>query len=189
MRTFFLKRPQVGLPLPNGFVKWCADIDKAVANINVHFGAVSWNQGIPTILTRNDIYGAGGGTGGSFPWGPNYTFGITDASAIIAPATTPTYKIKVWKGKFRRWGDQTYNAADTEVTFSGDGDQWLVWRWSESSGLKIVTTPQTNYPSEADSTHIYGPIHKVNLTAGVFTLVDACQDGIINAPIFTVAGA
>jgi hypothetical protein len=178
MRTFFLKRPQVGLPLPNGFVQWCADIDKAVANINVHFGAVSWNQGIPTILTRNDLYGAGG-TGGSFPWGSNYTFGIT---------STASDKIKVWKGKFRRWGDQTYVAADTEVTFSGDGDQWLVWRWSESSGLEIVTTPQTNYPVEADSTYIYGPIHKVNLTAGVFTLLDACQDGIINAPIFTIAG-
>ena len=123
----------------------------------------------------------GGGLG--FPWGSTYTFGITDVS------TGGTYKLKVWKGKFRRWGDQTYTAADTEVTFSGDGDQWLVWRWSESSGLEIVTTPQTNYPAEADSTYIYGPIHKVNLTAGVFTLLDACQDGIINAPIFTIAGA
>jgi len=123
-----------------------------------------------------------------FPWGEIYTFGITDASEIIEPATTPTYKIKVWNGKLRRWGDQTYVAADAEVTFSGDGDQWLVWRWSESSGLEIVTTPQTNYPAESDSTYIYGPIHKVNLTAGTFTLLDACQDGIINAPIFTVAG-
>ena len=123
----------------------------------------------------------GGGLG--FPWGSTYTFGITDTSA------GDTYKLKVWKGKFRRCGDQTYNAADTEVTFSGDGDQWLVWRWSESSGLEIVTTPQTNYPAESDSTYIYGPIHKVNLTAGTFTILDACQDGIINAQTFTVPGA
>ncbi len=116
----------------------------------------------------------------NFPWGSQYTFGITQTAAD---------KIKVWKGKFRRWGDQTYNAADTEVTFTGDGDQYIVWRWSESSGLEIVTTPQVNYPAESDSTYIYGPVHKVNLTAGVFTLVDAIQTGIINAPIFTVGGA
>jgi hypothetical protein len=132
----------------------------------------------------SDISGGGLGVlpggGLDFPWSANITFGITQTAAD---------KLKVWKGKFRRWGDQTYNAADTEVTFTGDGDQWLVWRWSESSGLEIVTTPQTNYPAESDSTYIYGPIHKVNLTAGVFTLVDACQIGIINAPIFTVAGA
>jgi hypothetical protein len=119
-----------------------------------------------------------GGTPG-FPWGENYTFGITQTAAD---------KLKVWKGKFRRWGDQTYNADDTEVTFTGDGDQWLVWRWSESSGLEIQSTPQNNYPVEADSTYIYGPIHKVNLTAGMFTLLDACQDGIVNAPIFTAPG-
>ena len=121
--------------------------------------------------------------GTSFPWGSTYTFGITDTS------TGGTYKLKVWKGKFRRSGDQTYHAADTEVTFSGDGDQWLVWRWSESSGLEIVTTPQTDPPAESDSTYIYGPIHKVNLTSGVFTLVDACQLGIIDADVFTVPGA
>jgi hypothetical protein len=115
-----------------------------------------------------------------FPWGSTYTFGITQTAAD---------KLKVWKGKFRRWGDQTYNAADTEVTFSGDGDQYIVWRWSESSGLAIVTTPQVNYPAESDSTYQYGAVHKVNLTAGVFTLVDAIQTGIINAPIFTVGGA
>lgn len=114
-----------------------------------------------------------------FPWGENYTFGITQ---------TADDKLKVWKGKFRRWGDQTYTASDTEVSFTGDGDQWLVWRWSESSGLEIVTAPQSNYPVEADATYIYGPIHQVNLTSGVFTLLDAVQDGIINAPIFTVAG-
>jgi hypothetical protein len=125
------------------------------------------------------ILPGGSGTPG-FPRGSTYTFGITATAAD---------KLKVWKGKLRRWGDQTYNATDTEVTFSGDGDQWLVWRWSESSGLEIVTTPQLNYPAESDSTYIYGPIHKVNLTDGVFTLLESVQTGIINAPIFTVAGA
>ncbi len=179
MRTFFLKRPRVGFPLPNGFVQWCVDVDKALANLNVHLGAVSWNQGIPTIVTQSDCFGLGSNGRVGFPWGAYYTFGLTRTAAD---------KLKVWNGKLRRWGDQTYVAANTEVTFTGDGDQWLVWRWSESSGLEIVTTPQTNYPAEADSTYIYGPIHKVNLTDGIFTLVDACQDGIINAPIFTVAG-
>ena len=181
MRTFFIKRPQVGLPLPNGFVQWCADIDKAVANLNVHLGAVSWNQGIPTILTRGECFDGYGGLG--FPWGENYTFGITDVSE------GGTYKLKVWNGKFRRWGDKTYHAAEAEVTFGGDGDQWLVWRWSESGGLQIDPTPQISYPAERDSIFIYGPIHKVNLTAGVFTLLESAQTGIINAPIFTVPGA
>ena len=183
MRTFFFKKPQVGLPLPNGFVKWCLDIDKAVANISIHLGAISWNNGIPTIIPSNELYGGGGSSGLGFPWGSTYTFGITDVS------TGGTYKLKVWKGKFRRWGDQTYTAADTEVTFTGDGDQWLVWRWSESSGLEIVTTPQTNYPAEEAGGYIYGPIHKVNLAAGTFTLLDACQLGIIDADVFTVPGA
>lgn len=117
-----------------------------------------------------------------FPWGENYVFGITDASA------DGEYKLKVWNGKFRRWGDQVYSAADTEVTFTGDGDQYIVWRWS-TSGFEIVTTPQTNYPAESDSTYIYGVVHKVNLTDGVFTLLESVQTGIINAPIFTVPGA
>jgi hypothetical protein len=165
-------------------VQWCLDVDKALANINVHLGAVSWNQGVPTILTQDNCYGfgggGGGGGGGGFPWGSTYTFGITPTAAG---------KLKVWKGKYRRWGDQTYHAADTEVTFSGDGDQYIVWRWSESAGLEIVTTPQVNYPAEYDSPYIYGAVHRVNLTAGVFTLVESIQTGIINAPVFTVEGA
>lgn len=114
-----------------------------------------------------------------FPWGDNYVFGITQ---------TASNKLKVWNGKFRRWGDQTYSAADTEVTFTGDGDQYIVWRWS-TSGFEIVTTPQTNWPAESDSTYIYGVVHKVNLTSGQFTLLQSVQTGIINAPIFTVPGA
>jgi hypothetical protein len=121
-------------------------------------------------------------SGTSFPWGENYTFGITDTSA------EGVYKLKVWLGKFRRWGDQTYTAADTEVTFSGDGDQYIVWRWSEADGLEIVDEPQVNYPAESDSTYIYGAVHKVNLTAGKFTLLESIQTGIINAPIFSAAG-
>ena len=184
MRTFFLKRPQAGQPIPNGFVQWCLDVDKALANINVHLGAVSWNQGVPTILTRGECFEGYGGSGTpGFPWGSNYTFGITNTS------TGDVNKLKVWKGKFRRWGDQTYNAADTEVTFTGDGDQYIVWKWSESGGLEIVTTPQTNYPSESDSTYIYGAVHKVNLAGSTFTLLESIQTGIINAPIFTVPGA
>jgi hypothetical protein len=119
-------------------------------------------------------------SGTSFPWGETYTFGIT---------ATATDKLKVWNGKFRRWGDQTYTAANTEVTFTGDGDQYLVWRWSESGGLEIVTSPQVNYPAESDSTYIYGAVHKVNLTSGKFTLLESIQTGVINAPIFTAAGA
>lgn len=111
-----------------------------------------------------------------FPFGSNYTFGLTRISAT---------KLKVWKGKFRRWNDQVYHAPDTEVTFSGDGDQFIVWKWSESGGLVIQATPQDDWPDESDSTYIYGVVHQVNLTAGVFTLVDAVQDGIINAPIDT----
>jgi hypothetical protein len=122
-------------------------------------------------------------SGTSFPWGENYTFGITDTSA------DGTYKLTVWKGKFRRWGDQTYNAADTEVEFTGDGDQYIVWRWSVSGGLEIMDEPQSDYPGESDSTYIYGAVHKVNLTSGKFTLLESIQTGIINAPIFTVAGA
>lgn len=149
-----------------------------VGPINQRLDMAPWNDGVRYggAAHREEFWGGGAG----FPWGSNYTFGITRISAD---------KLKVWKGKFRRWGDQTYVATDTEVTFYGDGDQWLVWRWSEDSGLEIVTTPQTNYPAEADSTYIYGPIHKVNLTGGVFTLLDSVQTGIINAPKFTVAGA
>ena len=116
--------------------------------------------------------------GQSYPWGENYTFGITQTAAD---------KLKVWQGKLRRWGDQVYTAADTEVTFSADGDFYIVWRWS-TSGLEIVTTPQANAPAESDSTYIYGIVHKVNLTSGTFTLLDAVQCGIINAPIFSKAG-
>jgi hypothetical protein len=181
MRTFFLKRPQAGQPIPNGFAQWCLDVDKALANINVHLGAVSWNQGVPTILTRGECFEGYGGSGTpGFPWGNNYTFGITQ---------TASDKLKVWKGKFRRWGDQTYNAADTEVTFTGDGDQYIVWKWSADGGLVIESTPQTNYPSESDSTYIYGAVHKVNLAGSTFTLLESIQTGIINAPIFTVPGA
>ena len=75
------------------------------------------------------------------------------------------------------------------MTFTGDGDQYIVWRWSESSGLEIVTTPQVNYPAESDSTYIYGAVHKVNLAGSTFTLLESIQTGIINAPIFTVPGA
>jgi len=114
------------------------------------------------------------------PWGDEYTFGITQ---------TDTNKIKVWKGKLRRWMDRTYAAADTEVTFTGEGDQWLVWRWSETGGLEIQNTPQNDPPVEFDTNYVYGPIHQVNWTAGKFTLLDGCQDGIINAPIFTIPGA
>jgi hypothetical protein len=158
-------------------------VDGAVSPIALRLDMAPWQDEIKHggVAHREEFWGGGGGLG--FPWSSACTFGITDVS------TGGTYKLKVWKGKFRRWGDQTYNAEDTEVTFTGDGDQWLVWRWSESSGLEIVTTPQTNYPAESDSTYIYGPIHKVNLTSGVFTLVDACQIGIIDAPIFTAAGA
>jgi len=130
----------------------------------------------------DDSAPAGGGGVLGFPWGSNYTFGITK---------TADDKLKVWNGKFRRWGDQVYVASDTEVTFGSDGEFYLVWRWSESSGLEIETTPRavTSWPAESDSTYIYGVIHKVKLLSGAFTLLDAIQDGIINAPIFTVAGS
>lgn len=131
----------------------------------------------------SDIYTGADGEGvmlQRFPWGSTYTFGITQ---------TASNKLKVWKGKYRRWGDQTYNAADTEVTFTGDGDQYIVWKWSATSGLEIVTTPQTNYPSESDSTYIYGAVHKVNLASGTFTLLESIQTGIINAPIFSKGDA
>lgn len=115
-----------------------------------------------------------------FPWGSKYTFGITQ---------TASNKIKVWNGKLRRWGDQVYSAANTEVTFSGDGDQYIVWKWSASSGLIIATAPQTNWPVESDSTYQYGAVHKVNLTNGKFTLLESIQTGIINAPIFSKGDA
>jgi hypothetical protein len=153
-------------------------VDGAVAPMALRMDMAPWKDEAEFggVAHREEFWGGAPG----FPWGSQYTFGITQTAAD---------KLKVWKGKFRRWGDQTYHAADTEVTFSGDGDQYIVWRWSESSGLEIVTTPQVNYPAESDSTYIYGPVHRVNLTAGVFTLVDAIQAGIINAPIFTVPGA
>jgi hypothetical protein len=139
-------------------------------------------MGTPTIIPGTSWGGvtAGGTAAQGFPWGSNYTFGITKTAAD---------KLKVWKGKFRRWGDQVYVAADTEVTFTGDGDQYLVWKWSEGTGLEIETEPRATWPAESDSTYIYGVIHQVNLTSESFTLLDAVQDGIINAPIFGAAGS
>jgi hypothetical protein len=164
-------------------------VDGAVSPIALRLDMAPWQDEIKHggVAHREEFWGGGGGLG--LPWSSACTFGITDTSEIVEGDTEITYKLKVWKGKFRRSGDQTYHAADTEVTFTGDGDQWLVWRWSESSGLEIVTTPQVNYPAESDGTYSYGPIHKVNLTAGKFTLLDACQLGIASPPIFTVPGA
>lgn len=177
MDTLFDKTPREGEPLPRGFAKWCRAIDRAICRMQVDGGYVTWGLGVPTIVPATSIYGASGSIG--FPWGSMYTFGITK---------TAVNKLKVWKGKFRRWGDQTYNAADTEVTFTADGDQYIVWRWSTGGGLEIVTTPQANYPAEADSTYIYGAVHKVNLTSGRFKLLESIQTGIINAPEFTEPG-
>ena len=183
MNTFFDKVPLEGKPLPRGFVKGIRALDRAINGIGCDGGYVSWSMGVPTIIPGTSWGGVttGGAAGQGFPWGSNYTFGITKTAAD---------KLKVWNGKLRRWGDQVYVAADTEVTFGSDGDFYLVWRWSESSGLEIETTPRavTSWPDESDSTYIYGVIHKVKLLSGAFTLLDAVQDGIINAPIFTVAG-
>jgi len=156
-------------------------VDGAVSPLALRMDMAPWKDeaGFGGVAHREEFWG-GGVPAAGFPWGSQYTFGITQTAAN---------KLKVWKGKFRRGGDQTYHAADTEVTFTGDGDQWLVWRWSESSGLEIQSTPQDNPPAESDSTYVYGPIHKVNLAAGVFTLVDACQLGIATPNAFTVPGA
>jgi len=160
------------------------EMDGAVAPLTLQLAQDPWRDQLLLGGIEHKVDHADGGAGGAaapagFPWGENYTFGITQ---------TASDKLKVWKGKYRRWGDQTYDATDTEVTFTGDGDQYIVWRWSESSGLEIVTTPQNNYPVEADSTYQYGAVHKVNLTTGVFTLLESIQTGIINAPIFTKPG-
>ena len=164
------------------------EMDGAVAPLTLQLAQDPWRDQLLLGGIEHKVDHADGGAGGAaapagFPWGENYTFGITDVSS------GGTSKLKVWKGKFRRWGDKTYNAADTEVTFSGDGDQYIVWKWSESGGLVIESTPQTNYPAESDSTYIYGAVHKVNLAGSTFTLLESIQTGIINAPIFTVPGA
>jgi hypothetical protein len=120
-----------------------------------------------------------------WPWGEQYTFGITQ---------TAEDKIKVWKGKMDRWGDEQngagpYVAADTEVTFEGDGTQYLIWKWSESSGLEILTTPQVNWPLKFADGYIFGVIHQVKLYNKVFSLVDGIQAGMLPAPMFTKPGA
>lgn len=182
MDTLFDKVPIEGQPLPTGFAKWCRKIDRAICRMQIDGGYVTWGLGVPTIVPATSIFPSFYSGRAGFPWGDNYTFGITNSSS------GGVNKIKVWKGKLRRWGDQTYTAADTEVTFSGDGDGYIVWKWSGSGGLEIEDTAQTNYPAESDSTYIYGAVHKLNLSGSTFTLLESIQTGIINAPQFTEPG-
>jgi hypothetical protein len=136
--------------------------------------------------TSDEIPPPGSGVGESgYPWGDQYTFGLK---------RTGTNKITVYKGKLRRYGDPQgvkicYEAADTEVTFAGDGaGQRIVWKWSPDTGLTILATPQTNDPMD-DSSYIYGVVAIFTVTNGIPILTDYQQCGIIVLREFTVAGS
>jgi hypothetical protein len=115
-----------------------------------------------------------------YPWGAQYTFGLV---------RTGTNIITVYNGKLRRLNDPQagklcYEAANTAVTFAGNGaGQRIVWEWSAASGLIIKAAPENADPT--NDTDIYrGVVAIFNVVEGFPCLTDYEQCGIIMLPVF-----
>ena len=121
-----------------------------------------------------------------YPWGSQYTFGITDDGAG---------NVVIHNAKARRFGDPQgaapnqmicYTCVDTAVPILGLSK--VTWKWNPTAGLIIQNFAQVNDPID-DGTWIYGVIGIFDFQNGRIVLVDYQQCGIIQLPLFTKAGA
>ena len=190
-----MKKPMEGAPLPRGFARWCRAIDRALCEMTVYGGRISWSNGLPKIILDPALWNNGRG----YPWGKIYTFGLEDAGANGSDAAKRD--LKIHKGACRRGGGPATvrplgpgtdsdigTAADdpTTVTFAADdgSGQWVVGKWTEAAGLEILATPQVNAPSPIDGVGgLYFPIALISFTQR-FTLLHYAVGGVFDLSIF-----
>ena len=123
------------------------------------------------------------GNDDGFPYGNQWVFGLGISGN----------KVTIYNALARRFGDpqgasQFYAVTpDVTVSFSNGLAQRIVWQWSPA-GLTILTTPQSNEPSD-DSTYLRGTVAVFDVVGSQCIIANGglVQIGPIILPVFAPA--